>query len=154
MNVVVSIKGQEAIPVRALPYVSFVLSPACIARGLATSGIGLLTLFDDRPLLSRTIAYFLEDGEPVKVANHTWQRYVRALDAREEGLSSFDPEYRDEIKLLPPGVFVWKWQFEMDYGGKVPHAPGEPENPMERVACYEPLIPMDMREIVMEGFGQ
>ena len=155
MNVVVRIpRGDwysEAIPVRALPYVSSVLSPTAITNGL--SAIGLQLLDDDRPLLGGLSAYFLENSEPVEIPCHTWNRYVRIFDARDEGLPDFDPEYRDGIKMLPAGVFVWKSSFESIYGEKSPPAaPGEPENPMVRVACYEPLIPADMREIVMEGF--
>jgi hypothetical protein len=127
------------------------LSPACIARGLASIG-GLLPFSDDRPLLSRTNAYFLENGKPVAIPSHAWHRYASALDERKKSFPRLDPEYRDEIKMLPPGVFVWKLDFEFDYGGRVLHAPGEPENPMVRVAWYEPLIPADMRKTIMEGF--
>jgi hypothetical protein len=80
--------------------------------------------------------------------------YVRVLDAVEEGLPLLDPDYSEAIRRLPAGVFVWKWEFEATCGEKTPHAPGEPENSMVRVACYDPLIPTDMREVVMEGFGQ
>lgn len=150
-DVVVTIAHREAIPLRALPYVSPGLSPARIARGLAVGG-GLLSVGDDRPFLSRTKAYFLENGKPTEMPCHSWHRYACALDEREKSIPHLDPEYRDEIKMLPAGVFVWKLDFEIDYGGWVPHAPGEPENQMERVAWYEPLIPADIRKTIMEGF--
>jgi hypothetical protein len=155
MNVVITIPDEgydrEAIPVRALPFVSSPLTPDCIARGLAS-----LSPFwpgGDRPLLQGLRAYFLEDGRPVEMPENSWVRFVRAIEATGEELPR-DPDYRDGIKLLPAGVFVWKADFEIVFQEIVPAAPGAPKNPPVRVACYEPLMPADMRAIVMEGFVQ
>jgi hypothetical protein len=103
MNVVIAIKRRESIPVRALPYVSHALSPARIAAGLGSRG-GLLSLFEDRPLLSDLRAYFLENGEPVEIPPHTWLRYVRVLDAMEEGLPLLDA-YSTPIRPPIPRAF-------------------------------------------------
>lgn len=153
MNVVVTIPpgGREAIPVRALPYVSpsalDPLSPARIASDLAEPLDGPFE--HESPDVGRRVltglrAFLLDaQGEPAEVLPGMWAIVAADIEAQQKEDRPFDPAYRREIKLLPRGVFVWKSEFEEAF---------ENIRKGHRRLSYETLIPEEMSEVVMDGF--
>ncbi len=153
MNVIITIHGREAIPVRALPYVSpsslDPLSPLRVARDLAEPRDGPFE--HESPdvnmrVLTGLQAYLLNDTEEsVPILPGRWDSFVADIEAMEDDERPFDPSYRDQIDLLPSQVFVWKHEFE--------EALKDYKNGFRRVS-YEPFIQGKMCGVVMEGFEE
>lgn len=156
MKVVISIEGQEAIPVRALPYMVPALTPRRIAADLGWTpplGWGLSPDSEHREPLAGTPSYHLQDGHPEKIPPIHWRRFERTIGQWHNTTHGpDDSEYRNTIRLLPAGVFIWKGDFELYFEGKIPVPPGVETPPPVRNAWYTPLISEDMQQVVMDGF--
>jgi hypothetical protein len=156
MGVIITIKGREAIPVRAIPFITgWVMSPDNIAASLANNDLS--------KKFQGLFAYHLSpDGRPARLLPRDW-------DAINAGLETFfrSPETNGEIshlkqatlrqqsiKLLPPGTFVWKDEFErafnLFYSSDI-HVRSE-ERCGDRELNYFPLIPLESCGAVTEGF--
>ncbi len=157
MNVVVLIDGREAIPVRAIPFVTgWWLSPDLLARSFAHPDswrwMGEVTAHEWH---GGTISGPLSSKEWDEVEDR-----LQALDATLMAVSD-DREQtrpiwlRKSVLLLPANAFVWKDQFEA-YFYRV-YSPERlhwgDERPGDRELNFSPLIsPPKLRSLVLEGF--
>lgn len=153
-SVVVTVTGRDAIPVRALPFVTGrSLSPDAVVQEMAERK-------EARKLTKGLRAYHLhDDGTPVEMLPKEWDlvdKNLKALSARLEapGLSreeSYAFWQRDSILCLPPGVFLWRDEFDgAFFGGDIWAILDEREGDREWIAAT--LIPNELHEAVMEGF--
>ena len=170
MNVVITIKGREAIPVRAIPYLTDweVMSPDVVADALTGED-------EFNPQFKELRAYRFDD-DTIKVVNPNWwanfpARELKALSDRigQSEIShetGYDDWRRDSLKLLPAGVFVWRDEFETCFWRRFgPEGetvfvitPGGEFGRRRRAESieldYNPFIPAKERcELVMEGFA-
>lgn len=117
MNVVVQIGGREAIPVRAIPFLTQweVLSPDEIADALSDEEDSW------HPDFGGLRAFNLADGQPVEIRPAFWRNFVsRQLQGISDELKasevSHDAGYiawrEAAIKALPSDAFVWLDEFE------------------------------------------
>lgn len=167
MNVIVSIEGREAIPVRAIPLLTDweVLSPDVCANAFAGD--------EDSAQHFEGLATFRlnGDGECTSIAPREWENWtVRELTVCSERITaeqlSHDTGYhqwrRESIAILPAGVFVWRDAFEaayqLEYGPKSSLA--EASKQSYQADAYnlnfnpEHGPREDWRELVMQGFEQ
>lgn len=157
MNVVVLINGREAIPVRAIPFVTGRwMSPDVVARSFA--------LTDHWRDMKEVSAYqLLGDVIHGPVLPKEWdvvEDLLQALENRLKSLSDDRTETRptwitESTLLLPAAVFVWKDQFEQYF--RAEYSPQRfhwiDERPGDRELNFSPMImPPELRSAVMEGF--
>ncbi len=156
MGVIFEISGREAIPVRALPFVTgWSMSPDMVASALARS--------DPEEMLRGVVAYHLVgQAKPAPMLPKAWDGVEAELRTLSETLKfkevvDFEsyPTWRYEaILLLPAGVFVWKDKFiaafEKDFSDERKGILDE--RPGDRQLSLLPLIPTELREAVVEGF--
>ena len=167
MNVVVTIQGREAIPVRAIPLLTDweVLSPDELA-GALTGDYPHNTSFE------KLTARRLEDGHLKDVKPRLWSNVtVRQLEALRHRIKHKEISHDDgheqwqrkSLPLLPPGVFVWKDEFEACFWSAY-----GPDGETEWVAVegdfkrrkrkefieldFEPLVSPEFSALVMKGF--
>jgi hypothetical protein len=117
MSVVVSINGREAIPVRAIPYVTgWDVSPDMVAQSLANSSDGVR--------LDRLTAYqYHADGSHAPILSKEWDGIEDRLRGLSESLKAKSsnrditrPQWlKESIPLLPAGVFVWRDELEKSW---------------------------------------
>ncbi|MBK7003002.1 MAG: hypothetical protein IPH35_24670 [Rhodoferax sp.] len=118
MNVVIQINGRDAIPVRAIPFLTSwqKFSPEVLAAVLAQFDEVLLA----NGMRGLTAYRSGDDG----VCAIWWSSFVyrelRALSdtirARQETQETGYQEWREQsIRILPAGVFVWRDKFEAGY---------------------------------------
>lgn len=159
MNVIVSIDGREAIPVRAIPWLTFRtrMSPDVI--------VSVLTGRDELGRLEGLAAYHLQEGgvaKPIEVRD--WRnigRNLKALEAdiraRHGNLDTPDTRelrHRDwrmeAIPVLPAASFVWRDEYERLYNETYP------DHELHRgkyLLDFTPFIPDKTdQQCVMEGF--
>lgn len=157
MNVVVTIDGREAIPIRAIPLVTGRwVSPDVLAESLA--------YHDEFNLFNGIFAYqLLANGEYSKVLPGEWdvvEDHLQGLDRR-LAVNSDDKKLTRPIwiiestKLLPAGVFLWRDEFERAFCRK--YSPRHflliDARHGDLTLKYSPLIPPpETRENIMEGF--
>lgn len=169
MNVIIKIEGREAIPVRAIPYVTGWnskrgLSPDMLATKLSTHP-------KDRALRSpmrNLLAYKHHQGMTLAVRRDDWQMVCVQLAGLSGELHAKFPRgedgARDEqsraawqaraIELLPSGVFVWLDEFEEDFLRCFDYQSRgtAPERLDERDLNWNPTLPDKGGEIIMNGF--
>lgn len=151
MRLTVTINGREALPVRAIPYVSgWNMSPDMVATALAHT--------DDARRLKNIFGYRVVDSEVVVVRPMQWDNVVVALNGLDERLPPGNDGYskwRDESpKLLPEGVFVWLDEFSAAYGKAFSAANficNDREG--ERELDLMPMIDLNTKSIAMAGFN-
>lgn len=151
-----TIGGREALPVRAIPYVTgwHEFTPDVVARHLARGGLFMVW---SQPL----VAYHLPDDTPVPVLPREWDAVVATFEGYEAELKQQHPDdaigyaawRKGAAGKLPEGVFVWLDEFEKVYKAR-----------QERMLSIEPrragddeLIPVPMlddatRAMVLAGF--
>ena len=157
MNVVVLINGREAIPVRAIPYVTGRwMSPDVVAKSLAYT--------DSMYRFEGIYAYqLLADGGCSQVLPGDWdvvddllQGLDSSLNARSDDRKLTRPIWLTEsTKQLPAGVFLWRDEFEQAFHRSYspPRFSLLDERPGDLTLRFSPLIsPPEMRGVVMEGF--
>jgi hypothetical protein len=157
-KLVVSIHGREALPVRAIPFVTGrLMSAEDVAKNLARN-VG--KTFSQLQNLS---AYHLIDGEPAPIAAKEWDAVAARLDALEADLRAQYPNddqgyaawLSKSVALLPDGVFVWLDEFENDFfedfsDDRVSFVD---EREGERALAYAPMMSDEERALVLAGFG-
>lgn len=158
MNVTILIDGREAIPIRALPYITgWTMSPDLVASSLARTD--LVTR------LEGVVAYHLSaDGTFSPILPKEWDGIEAdlkilsdTLRAKEEiDHESYPAWRRKSIPLLPPACFVWKYVFEKAFCRA--YAPERytmlDERPGDRELDYSPRIPEELVVAVMQGFNE
>ena len=164
MNVIVTIEGKEAIPVRAIPLLTDweVLSPDVCAR--IFSGGDTLQYFEGMS------AHRLNpDGGHQVMEQREWANWIarklRACSERIEAAqalneSGYQQWQQESLALLPAGAFVWREAFEAahkrEYGpnSKRARVNHDTFNPTDCELNYDPQHgPCEnWRELVMEGF--
>lgn len=156
MGIEVVIDGREAIPVRVIPFITgWKMSPDMVASALARTDLA--------QRLEKVPAYhLLPNGSFAPMLPKEWDGIQADLQILSDKLKAKDqvdnesyPEWRRlSVPLLPPGVFVWKDEFEESfayvYSPKQMIIPDE--RPGDRELNYSPMIPSGLREIVAEGF--
>lgn len=149
------INNREIIPVRYISYVAgWDVSPDVVAKILAHS--------ETFQHFGELYAYHIQTGAPIKMLPKEWNVIEADLDILEDDLKQDEkfeqqnyPLWREKsIKVLPPGVFVWKDEFEQAYTYA-----RDPErwSPLEevdgiRTLNLNALLPHGMKEVVFEGF--
>jgi hypothetical protein len=111
--------GREALPVRAIPYVTGWdrFTPVALVRYLAQVPERFTEL--SKPLT----AYVMRDGKPVVVPVDAWDRVLRILESFEAQAGPVTDPSGDAAWLehaaekLPAGVFVWSDEFRQIIGG-------------------------------------
>ncbi|RYH62898.1 MAG: hypothetical protein EON54_08915 [Alcaligenaceae bacterium] len=164
MNVIVTIEGKEAIPVRAIPLLTDwqILSPDVCAR--IFSGDDTLEYFEG------VSAHRLNpDGGHQVIEQREWANWIaRKLRACSERIkaaqasheSGYQQWRQESLALLPPGAFVWREAFEAaharEYGPNSMRARFNRDtfNPTACELNYDPQHgPCEnWRELVMDGF--
>ena len=117
MNVIIQIQGREAIPVRAIPLLTYwhFFSPDVVAQTLAAEGFGRAHVHGELQ------AYRLEEGVVMVMRQSWWGSWTaRELRAHHEKIKATGvhdevgyQQWRDEsLPILPASVFVWKEELE------------------------------------------
>ncbi len=155
MNVVVVIDGREAIPVRAIPFVTgWTLSPDALVNDLAGSS-ELTRIHDPR-------AYHLTERGPYPaMLPKEWDAVVADILELQERLYGDDnPKGRylawreRSIYRLPKAVFLWRDEFELSFEigyGRHRWAIMR-ERAGDRGITLTPIIPDNVCDAIMEGF--
>lgn len=167
MNVIVNIDGREAIPVRAIPFVTnWAFEPLHLAQELAQSGKRThIEEFegdaDDWVQVWNLNAYRYnqDQGAAHKLRSITWLEVVTRLEAlttnlrsAEKTQDSLSQKWREEsIKLLPDdGVFVWKDELQSVWNDVFQYT--QPTIEGDNELDFQPSLLADMRDVVMAGF--
>ncbi|HRH05050.1 MAG TPA: hypothetical protein PK702_04425 [Burkholderiaceae bacterium] len=167
MNVVVVIDGKEAIPVRAIPFLTNweTMSPDAIARALARH---------ERFFRFETLQSYVKEEEKLRVLEATWwENFVcRQLDALSDSIEATQITHevgyqiwrQKSIAILPAGSFVWKDEYcplhaieHGRYGTTFIKSSGdvmtEEEQQKRMTLNFDPFIPeIETRKLIMEGF--
>jgi len=167
LNVVILINDREAIPVRAIPLLTYweVLSPDDLAAALTGED-------DFNQSFESLLAHQLLDGGTSKpVAKSFWANFVvRELAAVSERIQhsevshedGYDQWRRESLVTLPAGVFVWRDEFEECFwrkfgpDGEMTWISGDERAPRnESIQLdFDPFIPsIELQGVVMEGFS-
>jgi hypothetical protein len=151
--VAVIINGREAIPVRAIPYVTgWDVSPDRLAKSLAHTPGGVR--------LDRLTAYHA-DGERGPIWPKEWDGIVdrlkglaASLEVENSNREITRPQWlKKSVPILPAGVFVWKDELEKSFSRfSAETGTLEGDHPDDGKLNFSPLIPGRMREKVMKGF--
>lgn len=157
MNVVVVVGGREAIPVRAISFVTGkMMSPDKVATVLSQE--------DRFTKMNRLQAYQLDaHGKWSPTLPKEWDEVVAQLDALQAQLKQDHPNdsigygewQKSSPSALPEGVFVWKDEFvsafEKNYSEENRIILGE--RPGDRQLVFMPMVPVNMQSVVLAGFG-
>lgn len=156
MDVTTLIDGREAIPIRAIPFVTgWLMSPLNVATSLANTDLA-------KKLQGIAAYHLFSNSGPAKTLPKEWDAIVIDLQVlsstlgedekiKDENLATWR---RDSIPLLPAGVFVWKDEFEQAFTcfyGSESHIRLE-ERRGDRELSYSPMIPSELRTVVVDGF--
>ncbi len=156
MKTIIRINNQDAVPIRAIPYISgWKISPDKLLLTLA---------HQEMPIkINDLYAYNIsENDEYVKILPKEWDN-VYAVNKNLSSTLSRNQLNDDEgyvtwivesIKLLPAACFVWKNDFEEKFNNAYAtwflHILNERDG--DRELNFSPLVPMEFEKIVMEGF--
>ena len=151
MNCVVCIAGREAVPVRAIPFVTGWKSftPDAVAEGLAHR-------LESGKLEGLTAYHIAGDGSISAMLPKEWDGPARALDALSAKLGEMRgdsyPAWREQsIPELPSHCFVWRDEFEKNVTDwwQTLHLLGE--RPGDKELNFTPRIPQSLEDAVFEG---
>lgn len=156
-SLVIQIDGRDALPVRAIPYVTgWKLSPDEICKQLARRVDPLFIK------LENLIAYHVKSGKAVQMWPKEWDAFVARLNGLESDLRAefqdADQGYaawrRASPDALPPGVFVWRDVFETDFSEDF--GPSRlsivDERRGDRLLAYAPVLSKEERDMILSGF--
>lgn len=156
MRVEILIDGRAAIPVRAIPFITgWMMSPDMVAASLARTDT-------TQKLISLSAYQVQNDGHVSVILPKEWDCVEASLKILSDKLSANEdiedgsyPEWRiQSIPQLPPGVFVWKDEFEASFS----HAYSKyqrillDEREGDRDLNFTPMIPTGLQDLVSEGF--
>jgi len=157
MNTILVIDKREAVPVRAIPYITgWSMSPDVVALTLAHTDHW-------RASLMNLFAYHLSNnGQFAQMLPKEWDGLIAQLESL-SNMYQMDENFeggnyvawrKDSIPLLPPATFLWRDELEQAF--KVAHSPRKlnllEERPGDRELNFFPFIPENHAEIVMKGF--
>lgn len=155
-SLVIKLNDRDALPVRAIPYVTgWSISPDVVARNFARQG----GPFQE---LENTDTYHLVEGSPAKLLPKEWDRYVADLQGLEaelrEHFTSDERGYAawvsQSVARLPAGVFVWlddfTADFALDYGPERRSMMDERDG--DRDLNLAPYLEEAALNIALEGF--
>ena len=155
------IDGREALPVRAIPYVTgwHKLTPDVVARYMMQD-TAICT--DWHTPLS---AFHYVSGKPVAVASRDWEGVTISLKGLEAELREMRPDvdpmddpagyatWRDRAALkLPAGVWVWLDEFERMYQALDESMSFDDDDNRDNGLILAPMLATDTRGAVLEGF--
>lgn len=154
MNCVITINGREAVPVRAIPFITGwrTFSPDAVAMGLAQR-------CDWGRLGGLTAYHVAEDGSTHEVLPKEWDGVASELAALSKRLKKDDPdaavsypEWREKsISCLPSHCFVWLDEFERVYKRAMDWLHIVNERAGDKQLNYNPRIPAAAITAVFEG---
>jgi len=155
MYCVVKISEREALPVRAIPFVTgWSLSPDMVAKALA----GIDSAGRIKSLRACSLA---PDGSYSRMLAKEWHSIIKALQALSDTLKAEEtvehasyPVWQERsIAMLPSYCFVWHDEFEVAaLAGMRVRLLGE-ESPDENELNFSPWVPVQLVDAVFEGFG-
>lgn len=163
-RLIVEIEGREAVPVRAIPYITgWQISPDALACQLAQKA-------EFNPL-GDVQAFRLVDGVVVAVLPKEWNMIAVSLDRLQGQLKAAYPQVVDEVvhpdygyaewqhqspMKLPADTFVWLSDFEAAF--RKAYAKSSPthvilldEAPGDRDLVYSPLLPGGISRVDLLG---
>jgi hypothetical protein len=154
---VVKVEGREALPVRAIPYVTgWTISPDVVAESFAKAAV------PGFEKLRNTGTYHTRDGQVVKLLPKEWDACVAALSGLQAALKErFDNDdigyaawLARSVSKLPAGVFVWFDDFVQDF--EHDYSPERraiiDERPGDRELNLSPHLDNETLNTVIEGF--
>lgn len=157
MSVIIHIDGREALPIRSLPFVSgWMLSPDVVAMGFANTHHWNTKLEEIRAY------HLMPDGQYASMLPKEWDGIEADLQILSQKLKQNDsfelesyPEWRmQSVSLLPPNCFVWRDEIEQAF--KLSYSKDniilKDERPGDRELNFLPRIPLELINIVMQGF--
>lgn len=157
MNTIIQISGREAIPIRAIPFVTgWLMSPDVVAKLYAHTDSWITKLVE-------VYAFNLsDDGSYVQTLPKEWDGVIADLESLSNRIK-IDESYEggsyaawrsDSATLLPPGCFVWKDEFKKVF------AKAYSKNKLtliderlgERELNFSPMVLEKLQTAVMQGF--
>ena len=147
---------REALPVRAIPYVTgWAVSPDQIAKDLSQP------LSKDSSRLSRLIAYHLVGGVPTVVAAREWDAIVVKLKAFEATLKNQFPDHDSgyaawrttAAEQLPKNAFIWLDEFTAQFSGWREEQEFSVQRPGDNELILAPMLDEQIMVMVLEGFA-
>jgi hypothetical protein len=155
-SLVVEVAGRQALPVRAIPYVSgWNLSPDEVAKQFARD------VSPGFEKLANTDTYHMQYDSVVKLLPKEWDPYVAALQGLErelkEQFTSDDQGYAAwlsrSVAKLPSGVFVWLDEFTADFDRFYRRLAIIGERQGDRDLNLSPYLDNEALNLVLVGFG-
>lgn len=159
MSIMVVIDGREAIPVRAIPFVTgWMVSPDVVAKSFAKTDHWITRLEGVTTYLLAT------DGNYYPMLPKEWDGIdaeIQILSEKLKTTEKFDqenyPVWRHQsVFLLPASCFVWRDEFEVAFSRS--YSPNRlillDERPGDRDLNFFPRIPEELVWAVMQGFSQ
>ncbi len=156
MDVIIQINGREAIPVRALPWLTrWEFSAEEVAQALARD--------EGYESFASLESYRLEQGEIHAVHGGEWRNAVTiAIEELAERNLPRDEWERLSMSALPAGVFVWRDEWTAAYNSS-PDGPdalaqmgdeADAQDIEDRTLNFSPRVPRDIEVLVTEGFTE
>lgn len=159
MSVTVVIDGREAMPIRAIPFVTgWMVSPDVVAKTFSKTDHWVTRL-------ENVVAYYLAgNGKYSPMLPKEWDGILAELQILSEKLKSTEtfeqesyPAWREQsIPLLPANCFVWRDEFEEAF--RRSYSPTRytlmDERPGDRDLNFSPRIPEELVLALMQGFSQ
>lgn len=150
MNCVIHVEGREAVPVRAIPFVtgwqSF--SPDEVAEGLAHR-------LESGKLEGLTAYHIANDGSVSAMLPKEWDVIVLGLAALSKELREQDGSYllwrERSIRVLPSHCFVWRDDLEDSFASWERRLSRVTERPGDKELNFAPRIPPNLEDAVFEG---
>lgn len=160
-SVIVQVHGREAIPVRALPYVTgWSLSPGSLAKLLHNTSDLWRSRYADQERGPWLTAYrLLPDGSFMSVAAADWELVVIAVEGFDSELDATEHDRddgyarwrRQAMTHFPAGYFVWRDEFEdRVYTKRAFERAVRLEDPGQ--LNYMPVLLDGMRDMLLAGF--
>lgn len=154
-NLLISIHGREALPVRAISFATgWLVSPDTVANDLGES--------DERhPRLARGLrAYHYAAGACSVMYPKEWDNFIAAIKRLHDELKSTyeddDSGYAAWRELspfaLPAGVFVWRDEFEASFQKAQKGITYIEEREGQRELTYLSALPQKLHKQIFEGF--
>lgn len=159
MSIIVSINGREAIPVRALAWMTDWSFGALQVAEALTGGVGLPRNRREFETFQRLQAHHA-DSEYKAVRRRKWVDVVAALEELEDQHYPQEQWRREATALMPSGVFVWRDEWEVAYNSS-PDGPGSliaieddidaAEDVDYRTVDSNPALSDELTTLILEG---
>lgn len=151
------IEGREALPVRAIPYVTgWQMSPYEVAQSMAK-----IEPPPPFPLLLQDLsAYHLPDDTSVEVLPREWDATIAGLEGYEAELKQQYPAdaigyavwRKNSAEKLPAGVFVWLNEFARERMASRARQLKANQRRGDDELILAPVLDAETRAMVMQGF--